>query len=274
MYVCRTSAHVPAGRMHNGRTYQFTLGPANVEYQFANRRGEDIPENYLHGVETQLALAHQFMCAGHVFEYYSDVFYAKVFVSPEHRRIVFYGAKTRPCAEKRGFAKIFLLQMCRSAAHLQYDLHIIKPSEESLPILERAFGRQEMPELPFEFPWSEHFERNELVPRFVITWQAADAACAHLTPQNLIQLVPYPPELQQHEPAFALPRIRLHPSAFPTAAVLNAEPVAVKEPSPPPPPVIAEWQRQAILQRDRYRRAMRSDFETASRGDSSSEEDD
>ena len=266
MYACSsTGAYVPADRVHEGNTYQYTHGPDQVERSFTQRRGATIPEDYLRGVEAQLALAHQFMCAGHLFEYYSDVFYVKVFVSPTHRRIVFYGAQTRPCAEKRGFARIFLLQMCRSAVHLGYDLHIVEPSEESLPMLERAFGRQRLQAMPFEFPWANHFQRDSTARRLVITTDMAASAWERLTPRDSIQLVPYPAEMQEYDPAFTLPRIQLDPAEFPSAAILNAEPsvAAVKEEEQPGPRPIDEFQRRAAARRDVLRRMMAESVATA-----------
>ena len=171
MRCMHTAAFVNPSRKYKGKqTQNFAMDPEQTEYLFKKNRSQDIPSDYIDVFEEHMCLVHEHACEGLDTDIYSDVLYTHVLVSNHARRIILLSIKTRPCAEKFGFYRLFLLQLCRTACLLHFSLHIFSPTEECQEVLQRSFGKREMLYVEFECDSrQDEYEAGVKYPRYVLS---------------------------------------------------------------------------------------------------------
>ena len=174
-----------------------------------------IPEDYIKGFDGMLQrmITKIFSTEGKA-ALVTWVISLDIIVLREERAVILKTIITRPCAERRGFARIALFHLMRVCYAADYDLIVDEPSLEMLRLLETAFNQQTIHDM--DLGDSGRPIRVNLCHRQHLgnPWI--------LLRHGLSEKVWFEHPGMDHD--YDLPTLHLRPECFPTARYLNHGP--------------------------------------------------
>ena len=153
MSVPQQRAWIPPDREYDPEIVRWIGTPEHVEDSFVrDLTTNKIPNDYLDQFHEMLnRLTAVVLGRKTKASFLTWVIRFSILISHDQKAVVLKSIITRPCAERRGFARIVIFHVMRICYAVDYDLILDQPSTAVIRMLETVFDRRTV----HEFDWGE-----------------------------------------------------------------------------------------------------------------------